>query len=132
MRLSMRSSAASRAASGFIGTGPVFFTAKPPEEDGMLIAGDAAGVIDPFSGQGIASALSSGILAARTLEDGFSGAVPWPRIASTYARAWRGRFRGRLGWSAVFRRLMHRPELAGTAARVAGARIVRMAMTRIS
>lgn len=119
-------------ASDFRGAGPVYLAAKPPEESGVLMVGDAAGVLDPFSGQGIASALSSGILAARTLEDGFSGALPWPRIASTYARAWRSRFRGRFGWSAVFRRLMHRPELAGVAARFAGARIVGMAISRIS
>ncbi len=119
-------------ASDFRGAGPVYLAAKPPAEGGVLMVGDAAGVLDPFSGQGIASALSSGILAARTLEDGFSGAVPWARVASTYAAAWRARFRGPFGWSAAFRHLMHRPELAGAAARLAGARLVRMAMSRVS
>src|SRR6185503_3281819 len=47
---------------GFLGVGPVFFTAKPPSEDGILMAGDAAGVIDPFSGEGQATAFASGIL----------------------------------------------------------------------
>src|SRR5207237_5725359 len=53
---------------GFLGTGPVFFTAKPPTEDGILMAGDAAGVLDPFSGEGQSAALASGILAAETAE----------------------------------------------------------------
>ena len=30
---------------GFLGTGPVFFTAKPAAEQGVLMAGDAAGVL---------------------------------------------------------------------------------------
>jgi hypothetical protein len=61
--------------SDFLGAGPVYFTGKPPAEGGILMAGDAAGVLDPFSGEGQACALSSGILAARTLEKAFDGGV---------------------------------------------------------
>jgi menaquinone-9 beta-reductase len=119
-------------ATDFRGAGPVHLAAKPPEEGGVLMVGDAAGVLDPFSGQGIACALSSGILAARTLEDGLSGAVPGTSVSRIYAAAWRARFRRRFGWSAAFRRLMHRPDLAATAARWAGDRLVRSALQRLA
>ena len=36
----------------FKGAGPVYLAAKPPTQDGALMVGDAAGVVDPFSGQG--------------------------------------------------------------------------------
>src|SRR4030095_14985112 len=51
---------------GFLGTGPVFFTRKPPTENSILMAGDAAGVIDPFSGEGQGGAAPGRIPARRT------------------------------------------------------------------
>jgi flavin-dependent dehydrogenase len=119
-------------ATDFHGAGPVYLAAKPPAEGGVLMVGDSAGVLDPFSGQGIACALSSGILAAQTLETAFAGAVPFDRVARVYAAAWRARFRSRFGWSAVFRLLVHRGRLAETAARWAGARLVRSALQRLA
>src|SRR5262249_12611068 len=116
---------------GYLGTGPVFFTAKPPVENGILMVGDSAGVIDPFSGEGQAAALASGILAAETADRALSGAIPFSRLAKTYARAWRDRFGGRFAWSAVFRSLMLRPRLASMAARLGGESLVRLAISRL-
>lgn len=45
-------------------TGPVGFAARPVAADHTLLAGDAAGQVDPLTGQGIAFALRSGLLAA--------------------------------------------------------------------
>ncbi len=98
---------------GFLGTGPVYFTAKPPEENGILMVGDAAGVIDPFSGEGQAAALASGILAAETLELLFRGEASPSEIGRLYAAAWRRRFERRFSWSAALRRLMLHPSVAG-------------------
>jgi len=117
---------------GFLGTGPVFFTAKPPVENGILMVGDAAGVIDPFSGEGQAAALSSGILAAQTLERGLSGEVPLAAVGKLYADGWRRRFRQRFGWSSAFRRLMLHPSVGGTAGRWMGESVVRFAISRLS
>ena len=119
-------------ASDFRGAGPVYLAAKPPVERGVLMVGDSAGVLDPFSGQGIACALSSGILAARTLEAALAGAVPLSRAARAYADAWKRRFRSRFGWSAVFRALVLRARFAESAARWAGPRLVRSALQRLS
>jgi flavin-dependent dehydrogenase len=95
------------------------------------MVGDAAGVVDPFSGQGLACALASGILAATTLERGFSGALAWDDVPRAYAAAWKDRFRQRFGWSAAFRHLVSRPRIARAAARWAGGRLVRSAIRRL-
>ena len=117
---------------GFLATGSVYFTIKPPVEDGMLMVGDAAGVLDPFSGEGQATALASGILAAETLERGLGGEVSLERASDLYAAAWRDRFARRFGWSAAFRRLMLRPSAGALAARWGGERLVRFAMGRMT
>jgi flavin-dependent dehydrogenase len=116
---------------GFLGVGPVFFTAKPPVENGMLMAGDAAGVIDPFSGEGQAAALASGILSAEMLDQGLGGRIPMEAVAPAYALAWKRRFARRFGWGSAFRRLMLSPAAGRLAARLAGERLVRFAMERM-
>jgi flavin-dependent dehydrogenase len=114
---------------GFLGTGPVFFTAKPPTENGILMAGDAAGVLDPFSGEGQAAALASGILAAETAERLLSGELSREDCARAYSEAWRRRFARRFAWSAAFRRLMLNRAIGSIAGRIAGKRLVRFAIT---
>lgn len=117
---------------GFLGTGPVFFTAKPPVEAGMLMAGDAAGVIDPFSGEGQASALSSGILAGEAVERGLAGQIAMEAVAPAYADAWRRRFGRPFSWSAAFRRLMLSPAAGALAARLGGETLVSLALNRLA
>jgi len=114
---------------GYLGTGPVFFTRKPPVENGLLMAGDAAGVIDPFSGEGQAAALASGILAAETAERLLSGELLREECARAYARAWRDRFGRRFAWSAAFRRLMLNRRIGAIAGRLAGERLVKFAIS---
>jgi flavin-dependent dehydrogenase len=46
-------------------TAPVYLGPGSPVIDGMLQAGDAAGFVDPFVGDGISLALRSGVLAGR-------------------------------------------------------------------
>ena len=116
---------------GFLGTGPVFFTAKPPTERGMLMAGDAAGVIDPFSGEGQASALASGVLAGDTAARALAGEVPLPDLPRVYAGEWRRRFSRRFAWSALFRRLMLHREIGAAAARLAGRPLAELAMKNL-
>ena len=116
---------------GVLGTGPVFFIAKPPVEDGMLIVGDAAGVIDPFSGEGQAAALASGILAAEVLERGLSGAIAMEAVPGAYVAAWKDRFGRRFTWSAAFRRLMLHPRLGTIMAPLVGERLIRLALSRL-
>jgi flavin-dependent dehydrogenase len=117
---------------GFLGTVPVVFTSKAPVERGILLAGDAAGVIDPFSGEGQAAALDSGILAGETTERFLGGELSPETCAATYARAWRERFHRRFLWSALLRRLILDPRLGAAAARLAGEHLVRFGLGRLA
>jgi flavin-dependent dehydrogenase len=113
---------------GFLGTGPVFVLAKPPTEGGIVMTGDAAGVIDPFSGEGQAAALGSGILAAEAMERRLSGQLTATQAARLYARTWHRKFGRRFVWSALFRTLMLHPNVGSLAGRLAGDRLVRFAI----
>lgn len=116
---------------GFLGTVPVVFTAKPATEDGILMAGDAAGVLDPFSGQGQAAAMASGILAGETALAFTQGRIPAGEFLPTYERAWRSRFARPFAWSALLRRLVLEPTLGALAGRLAGERLVRLAIREL-
>lgn len=110
---------------GFLGTGPVFFARKPSVENGILMAGDAAGVIDPFSGEGQAAAFASGILAGKTVERFLSGEISSADLPRAYEEAWSERFARRFRWSSLLRSLMLNPKLGGIAGRLAGEKLVR-------
>ena len=113
---------------GFLGTGPVFFTAKPPSEDGILMAGDAAGVIDPFSGEGQAAALVSGILAGETIDRALAGSLSPAAAARAYSREWKRSQARRFAWSSLLRRLVLHPRLSAAAASLGGKPLVLLAM----
>jgi flavin-dependent dehydrogenase len=115
-----------------IGTGPVYFTRKPPSTGDVVFAGDAAGTLDPFSGEGQASALASGLLAADRVEQALADGSPADRLASDYAAAWRRRFGRRFAWSAAFRGLMLSPRLAGVAAGLTGDRLLNLAVRKVA
>ena len=115
-----------------LGTGPVYFTRKPPSADGAIFAGDASGVLDPFSGEGQASALASGLLAADTVERALAGEIGWEMLPGEYAAAWRRRFGRRFAWSAAFRGLVLHPRLAKVAAGLAGERLMRVAVRKMA
>ncbi len=117
---------------GFLGTVPVVFAAKPPVERGALMAGDAAGVLDPFSGEGQSAALASGILAGETVLEFLGGNLSAASYLDAYETAWRSRFARRFAWSAVLRHLILDPRLGAVAARLAGKRLVRFGIGRLS
>lgn len=113
---------------GYLGTGPVFFTSKPATENGILMAGDAAGVIDPFSGEGQAAALAGGVLAGETAERRLTGELSPEECSRAYEAAWRRRFAKRFAWSALFRRFILHRTIGALAGRIAGERLVRFAI----
>jgi flavin-dependent dehydrogenase len=111
---------------GFLGVGPVHFTAKPPVEGDILMVGDAAGVIDPFSGQGQAAALRSGILSADVADRYLRGELDAAEVAAAYEKRWREAFAAGFAWSAALRGVMLHPRLGRLAGRIAGRRLVRL------
>jgi len=91
--------------------GPLAVDASPCGADGLLLAGDAAGFVDPITGDGIHLAMRGGMLAAaealQVLQDGRFLDSPW-RLADARARA--------IGPKLRFNRVVRR--LVGSAAAV--------------
>ena len=73
-------------------TSPLYFREPETECDGMLLAGDAAGFIDPFAGDGISLALQSGTLAAESIIPFLHGSCSLEQAHRQYRAAYRKRF----------------------------------------
>ena len=96
-------------------TSPLVFAPPDAEEDGVLFAGDAAGFIDPFVGDGISLALHSGVMAASALAEVWTGKRSVAEAAAVYRRQYvrelRPLFRN-AGWLRQLTsvpRVLHRP-----------------------
>ena len=90
-------------------TAPLVF--RPPHvlRGGVLQAGDGAGFLDPFTGDGISAALHGGALAAQALADFWQGRISLEQAALDYQREYERtllpafRTAGRIRW------LLHLP-----------------------
>lgn len=95
----------------FRGVGPLPFSTGMSEAPGVVLAGDAAAVGDPYMGEGISRALGTGPALQAALEQE-------PRLAATdaafeaYNRVWRSRYSPRLRLGSVSRWLIGHPRLA--------------------
>ncbi|MGA9208254.1 MAG: FAD-dependent monooxygenase [Terriglobales bacterium] len=67
-----------------VATSPLAFAPPQAEEGGVLFAGDAAGFIDPFVGDGISLALRSGAMAAEALLEVWEGKRSVAEAAAIY------------------------------------------------
>lgn len=141
--LQQRLGAAERCAD-WVATGPLDYAVREPVADGVLLLGDAAGIIDPFCGDGMAMALHSAEIAASLLTSGRAGPTGWEgpsgpdsegiaggsplphqgdrlgTFAERYRRCWRREFTRRLRVARWLRRALLTPWL--TEALVAGLR----------
>ena len=113
-----------------LATGPFARWSRRPAANGALLVGDAADFFDPFTGQGIYSALRGAELAAAAIVDTLATGASLQR----YARARRREFAGKwllerligvaVGWPALIERvvgrLIRRPELADLLVRATG------------
>jgi len=69
-------------------TSPLYFRKPETSNRGMILAGDSAGFIDPFAGDGISLALQSGALAATTLRYFFDARCSLPECQEMYRAAY--------------------------------------------
>src|SRR5258707_11032644 len=70
---------------GFLSSEPVIFRARSPVEGGVLMIGDASGVIDPLTGNGMAMAIQSALLAAPYVVDVLARPAARPSLERAYA-----------------------------------------------
>lgn len=93
---------------------------EPVPAAGLIMIGDAAAFIDPFSGSGMLMALESGELAAgvitRHLKE-LRNSTRFDALASDYRERYRERFGSRLRICAMLRRAAFAPRLAEAAIR---------------
>ncbi|ABF40514.1 FAD dependent oxidoreductase [Candidatus Koribacter versatilis Ellin345] len=73
-------------------TAPLIYAEPEPERDDLLFAGDAAGFIDPFAGDGISLALRTGAAAAQAAMHSITGRVSAAEAARTYRRRYEQQF----------------------------------------
>jgi flavin-dependent dehydrogenase len=102
---------------GFLSSEPVIFRSRSAVEEGIFMIGDASGVIDPLTGNGMAMALQSALVAApfiaAVLENGDS-----QRSEDAYRARHAQLFGRRIGWSRRVAFLLSRPALLDNALRL--------------
>lgn len=92
-----------------VNTSAIAFGGARPVRDGVLCAGDAAGFVDPFVGDGISLALHSGAMAARCLVSAFQRGEPVSAVAVAYEHEYRRAFLPVFRNAARIRRLFSMP-----------------------
>jgi len=93
----------------------VSFSRKPPVERGMLMLGDAAGLISPLCGNGMAMAIGSGLLAGAQADPFLRGKKSRAAMERDYRRAWRQRYAQRMRWGRNLQALFGTPGLTDAA-----------------
>jgi len=86
--------------------GPLAVDARAAGMRGLLLAGDAAGFIDPMTGDGLRFAVRGGELAAEAAMAALNGRVAAPHAALAHAR--RREFRAKCRFNRAVRRLVSR------------------------
>ncbi|MBJ6108724.1 FAD-dependent monooxygenase [Hymenobacter sp. BT523] len=90
----------------------ISFAPKQPVEQHILMVGDAAGLITPLCGNGMAMALHGAALAAAAAHDFLTHTTTRPAMEAAYARAWQAQFGGRLRVGRAVQRLFGGPVLS--------------------
>jgi len=103
---------------GFLSSEPVIFRARSPVEGGVLMIGDASGVIDPLTGNGMAMAVQSALVAAPFVLQLLARDSDRTSIERAYAAEHRSRFASRIAWSRRVAMLLSRPALLDAALRL--------------
>lgn len=92
---------------------PMAFSRKPLYADGLLLVGDAGGMVSPFNGEGIAYALRSGREAADALGQALArtSAVSAERALARYPKIMADELGGYYSLGRMFASLIERPEI---------------------
>ena len=92
---------------------PMGMNRKPPAVPGLLLIGDAAGVVNPFNGEGIAYAIETGEMAAEILHEAL--VTDRPGLTMMYPTMLRERYGDYFRIGRGFARVVGRPAIMGRA-----------------
>jgi menaquinone-9 beta-reductase len=98
---------------------PMGFNRTPHYTRGLLLAGDAGGMVNPFNGEGIAYALDSGEIAARVIAQALArpDAAGRERVLQTYPQQLKDAYGGYYTLGRVFVELIGKPSFMQFATR---------------
>ena len=99
----------------YLSSEPVIFRARSAVEGGVFMIGDASGVIDPLTGNGMAMAVQSALLLAPMLIRLLEQPARRNVIEDEYRRTHRAMFIPRIAWSRRTASLLSRPRLLDAA-----------------
>jgi flavin-dependent dehydrogenase len=100
---------------GCLVTGPLAYDKLPGR---FISIGDAAGMVDPFCGEGMRHAMESGVMAARVVAAGFRRGAAYEEMKQEYESEWRRRWAFKRAATAGIRRLLRHPSLFSMAIRM--------------
>ncbi|ANH92844.1 geranylgeranyl reductase family protein [Streptomyces andamanensis] len=97
---------------------PMAFNRQPHYTRGLLLVGDAGGLVNPFNGEGIAYAMESGALAAEVVVQAHSRATPAQRelALQRYPRVLKDTYGGYYTLGRAFVKLIGNPKVMQIAA----------------
>jgi flavin-dependent dehydrogenase len=98
--------------------GPLAYRAVAPHEGGALLIGDAAGFFDPFTGEGVFTALRSAELAVEVAAPGLRAGDVSARALAPYLRLRRDAFAAKERLTRVLQLVIRRRSLANVTAHV--------------
>ncbi|WP_026459967.1 geranylgeranyl reductase family protein [Schaalia suimastitidis] len=92
---------------------PMSFNRTPHYASGLLLVGDAGGMVSPFNGEGIAPGMKAGRLAADAIAQamGRTSRVGIDRALSAYPEAMRAEYGGYYQLGRIFVRLIENPKI---------------------
>ena len=97
----------------------ISFETKAPVENHILMAGDAAGMIAPVCGNGMAIAIRSGKMVAELVKGYCAGKMNRKSLESRYTQAWNHEFKTRLLFGRYIQRLFGNRRFSDLALNVA-------------
>jgi flavin-dependent dehydrogenase len=118
-----------RAVSATVMLGPMAVDTTAAGEPGLLLAGDAAGFIDPMTGDGLRFALLGAELAAAIVKEVFDGSLPVERAHLALADRRRRAFATKWRFNRALRSLVSSPSSVTAAA--ATAKVLPAVFTRM-
>ena len=99
----------------FLSSEPVIFRARSAVEGGVFMIGDASGVIDPLTGNGMAMAIQSALIVAPMILQLLESPSRRGEIENRYRQAHHDFFARRIAWSRRVAALLSRPRLLDAA-----------------